>query len=91
VIWLIRGGVLLSSMLSALPAWQMLDPLPVVASSNGKRRKPGASTGDDGKVEQLFDDKRQMPAAPAQTAADPAATPTDAGQGEKSLQDRTAA
>ncbi len=31
VIWLIRGGVLLSSVLSSLPAWRMIDPLPVLA------------------------------------------------------------
>lgn len=31
VLWLIRGGVLLGSYLSALPAWRMLDPLPVLA------------------------------------------------------------
>jgi hypothetical protein len=30
VIWLIRGGVLLSSVLSSLPAWQVMDPLPVL-------------------------------------------------------------
>ena len=32
VIWLIRGGVLLSSVLSSLPAWQMIDPLPILGS-----------------------------------------------------------
>lgn len=31
VLWLIRGGVLMSSYLSALPAWRVLDPLPVLA------------------------------------------------------------
>ena len=30
VIWLVRGGVLMSSVLSSLPAWQMVDPLPVL-------------------------------------------------------------
>ncbi len=30
VIWLVRGGVLLSSILSSLPAWRMIDPLPVI-------------------------------------------------------------
>jgi hypothetical protein len=32
VLWLLRGGVLLSSVLSSLPAWRMVDPLPVLAS-----------------------------------------------------------
>jgi hypothetical protein len=31
VVWLIRGGVLLGSYLSALPAWRLLDPLPVLS------------------------------------------------------------
>ncbi|MCW8962475.1 MAG: hypothetical protein OQL16_01670, partial [Gammaproteobacteria bacterium] len=31
VIWLIRSGVLLSSVLSALPAWRLIDPLPVLS------------------------------------------------------------
>jgi hypothetical protein len=30
VAWLLRGGVLLSSILSSLPAWRALDPLPVL-------------------------------------------------------------
>jgi hypothetical protein len=31
VAWLVRGGVLLSTALSSLPAWQFVDPLPVLA------------------------------------------------------------
>jgi hypothetical protein len=31
VVWLIRGGVLVGSYLSALPAWRVLDPLPVLS------------------------------------------------------------
>ena len=30
-LWLIRGGVLMGSYLSALPAWRILDPLPVLS------------------------------------------------------------
>ena len=30
VAWMVRGGVLLSSVLSSLPAWQFIDPLPVL-------------------------------------------------------------
>ena len=32
VIWLVRGGALLSSLLASLPAWRMVDPLPVLGS-----------------------------------------------------------
>jgi hypothetical protein len=31
VLWLIRGGVLMGSYLSALPAWRVLDPLPILS------------------------------------------------------------
>ena len=36
----VRGGVLLGSYLSALPAWRLLDPLPVLA-------RPGEDEDDD--------------------------------------------
>jgi hypothetical protein len=39
-LWLIRGGVLMGSYLSALPAWRILDPLPVLAQA-------GAESEDD--------------------------------------------
>jgi hypothetical protein len=90
VIWLIRGGVLLSSMLSALPAWQMLDPLPVVTSGNGNRRKPGDAATDDPEVEQLFDDRRRAPPAPERPAsADTADASKGVGQGTRPLQGTT--
>ena len=41
VIWLLRGGLLLSSLLSSLPAWHAIDPMPVLARSGtlGRRRR----------------------------------------------------
>jgi hypothetical protein len=33
VVWLFRGGLLLGSLLSSLPAWHVIDPLPVLARS----------------------------------------------------------
>jgi hypothetical protein len=30
VIWLLRGGALVTSMLSSLPAWRLVDPLPIL-------------------------------------------------------------
>ena len=32
VVWLARSGILMSSLLSSLPAWRFIDPLPVLAS-----------------------------------------------------------
>jgi len=89
VIWLIRGGVLLSSMLSALPAWQMLDPLPVLTSNNS-RRKPGATAAEDPEVEQLFDGSRRTPSTPAASAATDAQGAEKASlKGDKTPQDTT--
>ncbi len=39
VVWLVRGGVLVSSMLSALPAWQMIDPMPVLAAAGAVKKR----------------------------------------------------
>ncbi len=40
VVWLLRGGLLLSSLLASVPAWRMIDPLPVLAG-------PGAGEGGE--------------------------------------------
>ena len=51
VAWLVLGGVLLSTALSSLPAWQFVDPLPVLATNAKKTGKfgktKGKSTDDD--------------------------------------------
>jgi hypothetical protein len=81
VVWLVRGGVLVSSMLSALPAWQMIDPLPVLASARkGGRGGRDAAIGDDREVERLFDERARArrargtaPAVPDPAVPDPAA------------------
>lgn len=39
VIWLIRGGVLLSSLLASVPAWSSIDPLPILSSTNDGKDK----------------------------------------------------
>jgi hypothetical protein len=49
-IWLLRGGLLLSSLLSSLPAWHAMDPMPVLARSNNSE-EDGA---DDDPLENLF-------------------------------------
>ena len=36
VVWLARSGILLSSMLSSLPAWRFIDPLPVLGGLQGR-------------------------------------------------------
>jgi len=44
VLWLVRGGVLLSSLLSSLPAWRLIDPLPILGHLN--RTKNGDDDDD---------------------------------------------
>jgi hypothetical protein len=41
VVWLARGGALLASLASSLPAWAMVDPLPVLSRFKGKSRADG--------------------------------------------------
>ncbi|MEP6789860.1 MAG: SBBP repeat-containing protein, partial [Ramlibacter sp.] len=50
VLWLIRGGVLMGSYLSAMPAWRVLDPLPVL------ERVGESADEDDDSLEALTDD-----------------------------------
>jgi hypothetical protein len=42
VVWMLRGGVLVSTLLSSLPAWRLVDPLPVLG-----RMDDGDDDGDD--------------------------------------------
>jgi hypothetical protein len=51
VIWLLRGGLLLSSLLSSLPAWHAVDPMPVLARGGGDDDEEGA---DEDPLERLF-------------------------------------
>ncbi|HYL18881.1 MAG TPA: hypothetical protein VEV20_09370 [Burkholderiales bacterium] len=50
VMWLLRGGLLLSSLLSSMPAWHVIDPMPVLARGNRRDEDDG---GDD-PLEKLF-------------------------------------
>ena len=71
MIWLLRGGALISSLLSSLPAWQLVDPLPVLARaerSGGPRPADGDDDepGDGDSVERLFGDTRVAAAESAE-------------------------
>lgn len=69
VIWLVRGGLLMSTLLSSLPAWQSIDPLPVLGQRSDEDEKASRSDA----VESLFEraKKAWRPALPA-SAASPA-------------------
>ena len=50
VIWLARSGLLLSSVLSSMPAWRFIDPLPVLSGMRG-----GADEDDDESLESMVE------------------------------------
>jgi parallel beta-helix repeat protein len=61
VLWLLRGGALIASLLSSLPAWRLVDPLPVLGSMGGR-----AGGEDDDSLEDLVADDRNAESAPGQ-------------------------
>jgi len=50
LIWLIRGGTLMGSMLSSLPAWRLVDPLPVLGALDASH------DDDEESLESMVDD-----------------------------------
>jgi parallel beta-helix repeat protein len=53
VIWLVRGGALMSSLLASVPAWRLMDPLPILGSM-GDNDQDNENDGDeslDGMIE----------------------------------------
>ncbi len=49
VLWMIRGSVLLSTILSSLPAWRLIDPLPVISGVLSEEE-------DDESLESIIED-----------------------------------
>jgi hypothetical protein len=47
LLWLIRGGALVASALSALPAWRILDPLPVLSRVSDDEDEEEVDAEDD--------------------------------------------
>ena len=79
VIWLLRGGLLLSSLLSSLPAWQVVDPMPILERS--RRNDHEGDEGDD-PLETLFSRARAAvglgPRPPSPEQDEAIAQPQDA-------------
>jgi CSLREA domain-containing protein len=75
VMWMLRGGLLLSSALAALPAWQLIDPLPLLARS--RLRDEDRSAPDDD-VEQVFDEGDEKP-SPRKPSGDNGSSPRSNG------------
>jgi hypothetical protein len=73
VIWLLRGGLLMSSLLSSLPAWTTIDPLPVLGRSDQDEDQAGDEADPlerlFGKAKEALGLKREaLPAAPPPVA-----------------------
>jgi len=64
VAWLIRGGVLVTSLLSTMPAWRLLDPLPILGGGDGDA--PG---GDDESLESMVTGPAPAPGPDTQPAS----------------------
>jgi len=64
VIWLVRGGALVGSMLSSMPLWNMVDPLPVLSRAGGGARPSDQGDEGDASLENLFDGKGESPTEP---------------------------
>ncbi len=53
VLWLLRGGVLIASLLSSIPAWRLVDPLPVLG------RVGGHDDEDDESLEEMVENSQR--------------------------------
>lgn len=58
MLWLLRGGALVASMVSSLPAWHLIDPLPILRNATGNGDD---DSGDDDEVESVFGGGRPEP------------------------------
>jgi TfoX/Sxy family transcriptional regulator of competence genes len=63
VIWLLRGGVLLSSLVAALPAWRSIDPLPVLSNLSNKN-----DDQEDDSLQSMLERAKQKILNPKNTA-----------------------
>jgi hypothetical protein len=59
VIWCIRGGSMVATLLTTLPLWRWLDPLPVLDANEEKRRrrsaKDRANDEDEERIRNMID------------------------------------
>jgi hypothetical protein len=88
VLWLARGGVLLASMASSIPAWATVDPLPVLSRFKARQGEGddgfGGQDGDSGSgnggekadaLERLFSKAKKVFSGPESAESAPVAVP----------------
>jgi len=54
VLWLIRGGYLLSSLLTSMPAWRLVDPLPILDYLDDESAADKSREDEDESLEELL-------------------------------------
>jgi hypothetical protein len=59
VLWLIRGGYLLSSLLSSMPAWRLVDPLPILDYLDDESLADRRREDEDESLEELLKNGRR--------------------------------
>jgi hypothetical protein len=59
VIWLARSGVLLSSVLTALPAWRFIDPLPILATLSSDDDAKNEDDVDNESLDDIVDHEKE--------------------------------
>lgn len=62
VAWLVRGGVLLGTALSSLPAWQFIDPLPILSGSD-YTNDPDERGNNNDSLEEIINDQTERTVA----------------------------
>jgi hypothetical protein len=63
VLWLIRAGSLLSTLLAQMPAWTLVDPLPVLTFLDDSEESRKRRSGDDEESLESLIQAKEAPAA----------------------------
>ncbi len=77
VLWSMRGGQLLSTFLATMPAWQIMDPLPVLQSF----ATPSGKRDDDGGLAEIVRKKSKPTSIEKADGALPVPSPPHRGRG----------
>jgi hypothetical protein len=55
VIWCLRGGSLVATLLTTLPLWRWLDPLPVLDHADKERKRNKQNDEDEERLRSMMD------------------------------------
>jgi hypothetical protein len=76
VLWLTQGGLLLASLISSMPAWRLIDPLPILA---GRRARHESDEDDslDSLIQESSAGERPPPGEETDRGDSPAVDPSE--------------